>query len=101
MFKLKLLTDPNNPYCRKFSMLCYSLEDLELFEEWELGSDFTEEDLRETYGENVTLPQVFYSEKCGVPHGSTDEDCGWIHIGDLKQALNYLECHGRLVAREE
>ena len=52
------------------------------FHKYELGKHFTAKQFRDEFGDEATYPQV---------------SLGKVHIGDMKESLNYMKEHGLFV----
>ena len=52
------------------------------FHKYELGKQFTESQFKKEFGDEATYPQV---------------SIGKVHIGDMKESLNYMKEHGLFV----
>ena len=52
------------------------------FHKYELGKHFTAKQFRDEFGDEATYPQI---------------SLGKVHIGDMKESLNYMKEHGLFV----
>ena len=78
MISLIVYSKPDCPYCEKFIAV---MENQELtFVEYKLGSQFSEQEFYNEFGEGATFPQV-------VLDGYGDR----LHLGGCQDSINYLQ----------
>jgi|TARA_Y100001970_G_scaffold84872_1_gene107059 glutaredoxin len=78
MISLIVYSKPDCPYCEKFVAV---MEHQELtFVEYKLGSQFSEKEFYQEFGEGATFPQV-------VLDGYGDR----LHLGGCQDSINYLQ----------
>ena len=66
--------------CERMASLLQSLDGE--IHKYELGKDFTQKQFQSEFGTEATYPQV---------------SLGDLHIGDMKETLNYMRGHGLFV----